>query len=321
MKQLLSFVLSLCFLSGGFIFSQTSSISDADVAIRFYNRSVYYPGNSPAENILVQLTITNKQAQTLRFKLADDRLFSVDFIAFNSKNIKLEHTNDWKKKQTTSRQIFFREVSLEPGESFSFIENIKDYIIINDPGMYILEGSFYPELIRDENIQNKSNRLILEIKPSPGPAAVRTLPVAAMSGEILRAESISPDQVVSTILTARQKALWDQFFIYFDMDKMIKRDPTLNRRYNNESETGRLTMIENYKTDLKQARIDRDISTIPTSFDIERTSYTATEATVVVIQRFKNNNYTEIKRFTYNLWSRNNVWLIYNYSVENLGNE
>ena len=294
---------------------------EADVSIRFYNRSVYYPGNSPAEDILVQLTITNKNADTLRFKLADDRLFSVDFTAFNSKNINLEHTHDWKKKQTTSRQVFFREVSLEPGESFSFVENIKDYLVISDPGMYILESSFYPELNREEKTHNTSNRLILEIKPSPGPAAIKTLPVAAMSGEILRAESIPPDQVVSTILTARQKALWDQFFIYFDLDKMIKRDPNLNRRYNSESEMGRLTMIDNYKTDLKQARIDRDISTIPTRFDIERTSYTATEATVVVIERFTNNNYTEIKRFTYNLWSRNNVWLIYNYSVENLGNE
>lgn len=321
MKKLVSFLLCLYLLSAGVLISQTSEISEADVAIRFYNRSVYYPGNSPAEDILVQLTITNKNADTLRFKLADDRLFSVDFTAFNSKNINLEHTHDWKKKQTTSRQVFFREVSLEPGESFSFVENLKDYLVISDPGMYILESSFYPELNREEKTHNTSNRLILEIKPSPGPAAIKTLPVAAMSGEILRAESIPPDQVVSTILTARQKALWDQFFIYFDLDKMIKRDPNLNRRYNNESEMGRLTMIDNYKTDLKQARIDRDISTIPTRFDIERTSYTATEATVVVIQRFTNNNYTEIKRFTYNLWSRNNVWLIYNYSVENLGNE
>lgn len=321
MKQLVSILLCLYLLSSGFIFSQTNDFAEADVTIRFYNRSVYYQGNSQAEHIFVQLTITNKKSKTLRFKLADDRLFSINFTAYNSKNIKLDHTNDWKKKQTTSRQIFFREVSLEPGESFSFVENIKDYLTINDPGMYILESSFYPELIREEEIQHKSNRLILEIKPSPGPAAIKTLPVSAMTGDILRAESIPPDQVISTILTARQKALWDQFFIYFDLDKMIKRDPTLNRRYNSESETGRLTMIENYKTDLKQSRIDREISTIPTSFDIEHTMYTATEASVIVIQRFKNNNYTEIKRFTYNLWSRNNVWLIYNYSVENLGNE
>lgn len=321
MKQLLSILLYVCVLSSGHIFSQTNDVPEAEVAIRFYNRTVYYPGNTPAEHILVQFTITNKQSKTLRFKLADDRLFSIDFTAFNSKNIKLAHTNEWKKKQTTSRQVFFREVSLEPGESFSFVENLKDYILITEPGMYILEASFFPELIRDDETHHKSNRLILEIKPSPGPAAVKTIPISAMTGEILRAESIPPDQVVSTVLTARQKALWDQFFIYYDLDKMIKRDPNLNRRYNSESETGRLTMIENYKTDLKQSRIDRDISTIPTSFDIERTMYTASEATVVVIERFKNNNYTEIKRFTYNLWSRNNVWLIYNYSVENLGNE
>ena len=36
---------------------------DADVAIRFYDRRVYYPGNDGTEPIFVKVSITNKGTQ------------------------------------------------------------------------------------------------------------------------------------------------------------------------------------------------------------------------------------------------------------------
>ncbi len=321
MKQFSFVMLILCLST--VLPAQGQTPAQGEVSIRFYNRAVYYPGNSPAEQIFIHVTIKNPSPDTLRFKLADDRSFSVDFNAANTRNLFLDHTEDWKRRQSTSRQVFFREVSLEPGESFSFVENLKDYLAITEPGMYILQCRFYPELLNAKNAGSSfaSNRLTLDIKPSPGPAGLKSLPIAAQTGEILKAESIPPDQVVMTVITARQKGLWDQFFVYFDLDRMIKRDPALGRRYNSESETGRLAIIERYKADLKQERIDRELSVIPNRFEIERTMYTATEGTVSVIEWFDQNNYTEKKRFVYYVWSRNNVWLIYNYTVENLGNE
>ena len=88
-----------------------------------------------------------------------------------------------------------------------------------------------------------------------------------------------------------------------------------------ESENGRFAMIENYKSELAQAKADKDIATIPVEFQIERTSYTATEGTVTVIEWFDYRTFREKKRFTYYLVSRDGIWRVVDYTVDNLGTE
>ena len=126
----------------------TESVSKADVSIRFYDRRVYYPGSGASEPIFVQISITNNKSETLRFKLADDRSFSIDFGIINSKNRQLQHTAEWMRKRNTNRQIYFREITLEPGETYSFIEHIKEYIEVNELGMFLVSSLFFPELRR-----------------------------------------------------------------------------------------------------------------------------------------------------------------------------
>ncbi|WP_425304538.1 hypothetical protein [Treponema pedis] len=298
--------------------------SRTEVSIRFYDRRVYYPGENAAEPIFLQVSITNNNAETFRFKLADDRSFSMDFSVTNTKNRQLKHTETWLKKRNTNRQIYFREISIEPGETYSFIENLKDYIEITEPGIFLLSGSFFPELKRysdnsEEHIN--SNRLSLEIKPAPSAAALGSLPVSQTTGDILQAKQIPPDQVVTYILTARQKSLWEQFFLYLDLEKMITRDPSRNKRFKMESESGRMNMIEIYKRELSQERVDKEIAVIPVDFKIEHTGYTETLAEVKVIEWFEYRNFKEKKRFTYFLASRDGVWTVYDYVVENLGTE
>ncbi|HOT63373.1 MAG TPA: hypothetical protein PLU93_10975 [Treponemataceae bacterium] len=299
-------------------------LSGADVSIRFYDRTVYYPGNSPSEPILVRVTIANNTPNTIRFKLADDHFFSVDFIAMSARNVPLEHTDLYLRKRTTNQHVYFRELSLEPGEEYAFTENVKDYLAIKDPGMYVLEGRFFPELKRRGDLSEpnaRTNRLTLEVKPSPGAAAVRVLPVSPSSAEILQPQPIPPDQVVTYLLTARQKSRWEQFYLYLDLEQMLSRDPARSRRFRAESENGRFAMIENYKSELAQAKADKDIATIPVEFQIERTSYTATEGTVTVIEWFDYRTFREKKRFTYYLVSRDGIWRVVDYTVDNLGTE
>ena len=154
---------------------------DADIAIRFYDRRVYYPGNDGTEPIFVKVSITNKGSQPLRFKLANDRMFSLDFSVLNTKNKSLPHTEPWVRKRNTNQQIYFREISIETGETYAFVENLKDYITIEGPGAYILSADFYPELKRlsdTSEVHVSSNRLGLEVKPSPSAAALGAVPVA-----------------------------------------------------------------------------------------------------------------------------------------------
>ena len=274
---------------------------DADVAIRFYDRRVYYPGNDGTEPIFVKISITNKGSHPLRFKLANDRMFS-----------------------NTDQQIYFREITIETGETYAFVENVKDYITIESPGAYILSANFYPELKRLSDSSEShisSNRLGLEIKPSPSAAALGAVPIASVSREVLQPQPISPDKVISYMLTARQKSQWDQFFLYLDIERMIARDPIRSRRYKAEAEAGRINMLDTYKHDLMQSRTDKDIAMIPVEFTIERTTYSTTEAEVTVIEWFDYTSFREKKRFTYNLASRDDIWTVYDYSVNNLGTE
>jgi len=297
---------------------------DADVAIRFYDRRVYYPGNDGTEPIFVKVSITNKGSKPLRFKLANDRMFSIDFSVLNTKNKSLAHTEPWIRKRNTNQQIYFREITIETGETYAFVENVKDYITIESPGAYMLSANFYPELKRlsdSSEMHVSSNRLGLEIKPSPSAAALGSVPIASVSREVLQPQPISPDKVISYMLTARQKSQWDQFFLYLDIERMIARDPIRSRRYKAEAEAGRISMIDTYKHDLMQSRADKDIAMIPVEFTVERTTYSATEAEVTVIEWFDYTSFREKKRFTYNLASRDDIWTVYDYSVDNLGTE
>lgn len=326
MKKIL-FILLTAFLSVLCFAAETAEETrrfEADVSIRFYDRRVYYPGNDGTEPIFVKVAITNTGAQPLRFKLANDRMFSLDFSVLSTKNKSLPHTEPWIKKRNTNQHIYFREISIETGETYSFVENLKDYITFETPGVYILSADFYPELKQlsdTTEVHVTSNRLGFEIKPAPAAAALGAVPIASVSREVLQPQPLSPDKVIAYMLSARQKSQWDQFFLYLDVERMIARDPVRNRRYKAEAESGRMSMIDTYKHDLMQARTDKDVAIIPVEFKIERTIYSATEAEVTVIEWFDYTSFREKKRFTYNLSSRDDIWTVYDYSVENLGTE
>ena len=110
----------------------------AEVSISFLSKGIYYPGSAEARPILVNCTITNTGTETYRFRLADDHFFSIGFSAVTMRNRALPQSGEWLRRRTRSGQVYFREISLEPGESYSFIENIKDYVTISEPGLYVL---------------------------------------------------------------------------------------------------------------------------------------------------------------------------------------
>ena len=101
------FIIVLCLIQSLFIFAQNadSPVLKAEVSIRFYDRRIYYPGSGSSEPIFIQISITNNNSETFRFKLADDRSFSIDFGIITSKNRQLQHTVDWMRKRNTNRQI------------------------------------------------------------------------------------------------------------------------------------------------------------------------------------------------------------------------
>ena len=301
--------------------SAQSRVQNAAVSIKFYDKTMYYPDAADSNPVFIHITVRNTGTDTLRFKLADDRMFSIDFNAYTIKNERLSQTETLVRKRTTNQTVYFREIALEAGEEYSFVENLKEYLTVANPSVYYVDLTFYPELYRFRDERITSNRLTLEVRPSPSAASSSSIPVEAGTVRILQPEAIPPDQVVERTIVARQKSLWDQYFLYMDIEAMLERTPSQKRRYRAASADERERMIGAYKSDLMQSRIDGDIVAVPERFQIEKTVYSQTEGSVLVTEWFNNRTYYEKKSYTYRLRQREGVWQIYDYTVVNLGTE
>jgi len=310
--------------------------SGVDFNIRFFDRRIYYVEGDP---IYIQLTITNNSPLTYRFKLADERAFSLDFDARTTSNRSLEPADTLIRKRTQYQQIFFREIAVESGESFSFVEDLRHYINVNHPGSLVISARLYPELYRPGMAKTaavngggspvilggalESKRLSLNVRPAAvtGPDGIPLEMDIATNAQLVR-ERFAPDQVVEYTITARQKSQWEKFFLYLDLESMmLAHDSALQRKWLTESEEGRRRMVEQYRQELRNTVTDGTISVIPTSFEIERTQYNNFEGSVSVLQKFKSTYFTELKRYTYFLRQKDNIWSIVDYSVVNLGTE
>jgi hypothetical protein len=321
------------------------SATEANVSfnIRFFDRRVYYLEQDP---ILIQITLTNNGPSPFRFKLADERVFSVDFDVRTNSNRTVEAADLLVRRRSRSQQVFFREVSIAAGESFSFVEDLRDYAAFSQSGAFVVQARLFPELyqsaasfgadLRFEEAGGispgrvlaaagrplESNRLTLSIRPRPtiGPDNI-PLALDVDTNAVLVRERLPPDEVVAYLLTARQRSQWERFFLYLDLEAMLSRDAYRRRQFNSESEEGRQRMIARYRQDLQSAVIDEDISMIPINFIIERTVYTAQTGTVTTLQFYRVGTFTERKRFTWHLERRDDIWTIVDYSVVNLGTE
>jgi len=310
--------------------------------IRFFDKRVFFLDQDP---IMVQMTLTNNGPAPFRFKLADERAFSVDFDVRTNANRAVEEAEILLRRRSRSQQVFFREVSLAAGESFSFVEDLREYAAFTQSGAFVVQARFFPELYQRGRFATpvnfetagginpggalaasgrplESNRLTISIRPRPlvGPDGIPVL-LDVDTNAILVRERLSPDQVVSYTLTARQRGQWERFFLYIDLEAMLSRDPYRRRQFLAESEEGRQRMITRFRQDLQADTVGETISLVPIDFVIERTAFTAREGTVTALQFYRLGTFTERKRFTWHLERRDDIWMIVDYSVMNLGVE
>jgi hypothetical protein len=312
-----------------FLGVSAAAFAEAGLSIRYFDQWIYH---LPEDPIFVQITLSNSGPSTYRFRLAEDRAFSVDFDVRTMTNLAVRPAEILVRRRSTSQQVFFREIAVESGESFSFVEDLRNFVDINQSGSYVIQARMYPELLRSAaapaatgaaETPLESNRLSLNIRPPVLPSLPGGVPVALdveTKANLVR-EKLPPDQVVRYMLTARQKSQWEKFFLYLDLEAMIVRDAQRQRQWAAESEEGRRRMVARYRAGLESAVVDGDIATIPMEFLIERTSYGASEGTVSALEKFKTGNYIERKRYTYYLQLRDDVWTIVDYTVLNLGTE
>jgi hypothetical protein len=288
-------------------------------SIRFFEKKVYFLG----DEIFVEALIKNTGADTIRFQVAQNRVFNLDFDVRTPTNVALEHAREFTTQRTSDQPVFYREMSLEPGEQYAIVVDLANYAAFDQPGLYKLRALFfYPELNRTSSSPSiVSDWLTLNLRPGPVTQTMRAA-VDTETGVLqARDERMPPDEVVKWTITARQKSEWDRFFLYLDLEKLLRRSDQKDRAYRNSSEEARRAMVEQFKQDLRQSRIDGDINVIPYAFEIQKTEYGPEAGTVRVLERFKYPDYVEKKLYTYHLQRQDKFWIIVNYEIKNMGTE
>lgn len=306
------------FLSFAFLILAAAAVAEIDFSIRYFDKRIYSPGSS----VPVKVTLRNESPETYRFKLADDKMFSIVFDVRTTTNRALESSDIFIRKQERNQPVFFRELALQPGEEYSFVEDVAEYVRIVDTGAFTLSCRFYPELARAAQAGPplESNRLSLSVRPALSVSPVKEL-LSEESLEVLKAERLPPDEVVRRTITARQKGRWNEFFLYIDVESLLSRDSAKKQAYQRESDSGRRRMLETFKADLMRDVVDGDIATIPQGFEILSTSYTPSKGQVQVMQRFQYPGYVQKMQYTYYVRRSDDIWYIYDYTVVAKGTE
>jgi hypothetical protein len=317
-----------------------SEAAEVELNIRFYDKKVYFVAEErsripveprvqpeepriPAEPIYVQATIYNRGSASFHFKLAEERVFSVDFDVRNLANQSLNPADYLLRKRSESRNVFYRDITVEPGESFSFIEDIRNYADLSRPGSFVVQARIFPNLLRTAGeIPLESNRLALNLRPPllPGPDGI-PFEMDVETNAVLVREKLPPDEVVRYMLDARIKGQWEKFFLYMDVPALLSRDAARGRSYLNESAEGRRRMETRYREDLRSAVVDGNIANIPVNYRIENTSYGGDAGTVVVTEWFRDGLVTERRGYTYFFRLIDDFWLIQDYTSTILGTE
>jgi hypothetical protein len=216
-------------------------------------------------------------------------------------------------------------VTVGPGEEYSFIEDVTDYVELPGPGLYMVSARFFPSLYpstgQSSDSALRSNRLTLSVQPSTDTAQAAEEAAARETQEILQQRPIPPDDVVDYTIRARQQGAWNRFFLYLDTESILRSSPERERRFLQLSEEEQQQAIEQFREQLKNRRIEENILVVPDTYQIVRTTYGRREGTVIVDMRFRYDTYVEIKRYTYDLQRDDDIWMITNYNVRNLGTE
>ncbi len=288
-----------------------------EFTIRFYDKAIYFP-DSP---VFVKLELYNNGTDSIRFNLASDHVFSIEFDVRTEGNNRLEPSRSYLVARASDKPVFYRDITLKPGDRFGFVEQLDEYIVTPDPGSYRVRARFYPSLYSSPTASYiESNTLTLTVNSGQAQSDPEAV-IDRDTGQELVRNPLPPDEVVSYMLSARQQSNWEKFLLYIDIEELYLQDEERQERYRRLSDSERRTTLRRFRESLKRRETEDQFLTIPSSFQIQKTWYTPSEGYVIVIERFDYGSYTEVKEFTYYLRRLDTVWLIYDYEIVNLGTE
>jgi hypothetical protein len=318
-KRKILFIMAILYIT-----PQLFGNNGVSLNIRFFDKILYYPDSS----IEIKVELKNQSNGTYSFKVADFKEYNMHFRVMDMRNRDLPLAEEYSSQFQSSQPYFYRDVNLRPGEEFSFVIKLKDYVSIDEAGEYLIEAEFFPELnqpMMEQGISLTSNRILLSVRPPLGGRSEAEDQIISESQDILRAENKSPDQVISYVLEARQLDQWNRFFLYIDIPALLRQNPAWERQYINSTEEEQIALLESFKASL----IDENILDFenfierPDRFEILQTSYTPELATVKVREYFRSSNrdFTIVRDYSYYLRKNQGIWKIERYESSNIRTE
>ncbi|MBN2352595.1 MAG: hypothetical protein JXD23_08510 [Spirochaetales bacterium] len=294
--------------------------ADITVGIRLVEQKIYFLN----DDIDIKITLENSSVDTQQFRIADNRAFSFDFDVRTALNRMTNfHSDSFENNRNSLKPILYRDLSLAPGEEYSLVVRFKDFVTLNNPGLYVVQVRFYPDLfLSGDSSSLQSNTLTLNIRPATSSPAEK----AAVEIQLDRAAErgdLPPDKVVIYTLKAREEGNWSKFFLYINLEALyinsaLRTSPNGRDQFNRLSESEKKAKIDSYRKQIMALKSEGDLVLLASSFSVQKTSYTATDASVQVRQVYNHPDYQEVRTYRYTLRRNNGIWEIVSYQVENL---
>ena len=308
---------TLLFWSASALFAQ---IINPDVNIRFYNKKIYTPDS--AVEILVELE--NKTENPIAFLSADNKIYNIKVKAATLQGVLCEPSDLYLKTMAIQEPYQYKEIILQPNESYSFRIVLADYVVINQADSYKIEVLFFGQLSQNPGEAAVSNPLFLNIGEAESTqeeiltAAEETVQPSSAAA---RRSAMEPDRVVAFTIDALMNKKNDDFFLYIDLESLYLKNAERKDLYMKGSEEVRNALLNEYRRKITEGNAEREFVLIPNRYEISLTTYTATNAQVTVIEFFDRVTFTEKKEYKYRLEKKDSVWRIKDYAVRNLGIE
>jgi hypothetical protein len=313
------------------------------LSLRYFNKEIYT--NDPDQAILLQVGLRNQGTTPVWFSMPSQAVFqlALTVLPAGRTGLALSPAEVFNENRFNNQPVFFRDVSILPGEEFNYTINLRDFVDVANPGVYTIQGDFYPSLLpefqgargqtlraalNEPSTQGEvddtvlhSNILTLTVRPSlpAGSAASLHENLDQVTQDYLKREALAPDAVVTYLLLARQAQEEAKFFLYLNTEALYKRAPQYRRTYLAAGEEDRKRMLEEFQNELW--RREETLAKVPSAFEILSTNYTAKEATVTARLKFDAGDYLEMREYKYALQKNAGYWEIYDYQVRNLGTE
>ena len=292
---------------------------DLIMKIELGNPKIYKEG----DNIYLNVMLLNKSNNVQSTYIAEDKRHSFDFSIVTMKNQEIEYKKEYVTYFYRVQNIYMSKISLMEKEGYLYKILLNDYYDLNMTGQFYVTGYYYPNLKVNNNRDNaiSSNQLVINIRDRnfDDRYFVNTVEIDDSNGSPVETlKKIPPDDVIDYMLTARMQRNWDRYFLYMNMDELIKTNNIFGRDFGKKNLEQQRELIKNYKEYLKKDNIN-DINFLPHKFDIVKTTYSQSEAKVEVKVQFKTLDYIEERYYTFSLHKKGEHWFVYSYEVMEMG--